>query len=218
MTITSRPHPLAEERLEARVEQAIKIAPWGHQTCLRRSHKQRRMIPPSLGGKGARGLGRKRVMPERDEMGPVIRKQHVDPIKLQRAKELRRAMTPAEKLLWNALRTNHLHGAHFRHQQIIAGFIVDFYCHAARLAVEVDGEAHRGQEEYDAERDQVLAGQGIQVLRVTNEDVERRLPDVLRRIGAYLSPNPSPPRGARNMTHSAMCLLPPSLPGKGSGG
>ncbi|HEY7021833.1 MAG TPA: DUF559 domain-containing protein [Ktedonobacterales bacterium] len=86
------------------------------------------------------------------------------------------------------MRANRLHGYHFRRQQVMAGFIVDFYRHAARLAVEVDGAAHNGQEAYDAERDQALAGYGVRVLRVSNSDVERHLPTVLERIGAILTP------------------------------
>ncbi len=54
-----------------------------------------------------------------------------------RARELRREMTPAEKVLWQELRGNKL-GLHFRRQQIIAGFIADFYCYAASLIIEVD--------------------------------------------------------------------------------
>ena len=50
-------------------------------------------------------------------------------------------MTPAEKILWQELRANKL-GVHFRRQQAIAGFIVDFYCHKAGLVVEVDGDIH----------------------------------------------------------------------------
>jgi very-short-patch-repair endonuclease len=134
-------------------------------------------------------------MPKQSESGRVVRGQPIDPVKLARAKEMRRAMTPAETLLWKALRTNQFHGYHFRRQQVIAGFIVDFYCHAARLAVEVDGAAHTGQEAYDAERDQVLAGHDVRALRIPNEDVERRLPDVLTLIAAHLSPNPSPNEG-----------------------
>jgi very-short-patch-repair endonuclease len=68
----------------------------------------------------------------------IIPGQKVTKEKLQRAKELRREMTPAEKLLWNELRANKL-GVHFRRQQVIAGFIVDFYCHKVGLVVEVDG-------------------------------------------------------------------------------
>ncbi len=54
-------------------------------------------------------------------------------------------MTSAEKLLWQELRANKL-GVHFRRQQVIAGFIVDFYCHKADLIVEVDGETHDPQQ------------------------------------------------------------------------
>jgi very-short-patch-repair endonuclease len=57
---------------------------------------------------------------------------------------------------WQHLRANQLNGLHFRRQQIIDGFIADFYCHVARLVIEVDGEIHQQQAEYDAERDRVL--------------------------------------------------------------
>ena len=76
----------------------------------------------------------------------IIPGQRVTKEKLQRAKELRRDMTPAEKILWQELRGNKL-GIHFRRQQIIAGFIVDFYCHKAALVVEVDGDVHDLQKE-----------------------------------------------------------------------
>jgi very-short-patch-repair endonuclease len=91
-------------------------------------------------------------------------------------------MTPEESMLWTALRTNKLHGFHFRRQQIIAGFIVDFYCHAAGLVVEVDGTIHQRQQEYDAERDQVLASHGLRILRIGNDEVKHNLAGVLARI------------------------------------
>jgi len=78
----------------------------------------------------------------------IIPGQTVAKEKLQRAKELRRDMTPAEKILWGKLRGNKL-GVHFRRQQIIAGFIVDFYCHKAALVIEVDGDIHDLQQEED---------------------------------------------------------------------
>jgi len=112
----------------------------------------------------------------------IVIGQKVDPVKAQRARELRRAMTPEEKPLWQALRTNKLHGFHFRRQQVIAGFIVDFYCHAAGLVIELDGEVHEQQREYDAERDRVLAARGLRVLRFTNDVLKHRMADVLRRI------------------------------------
>jgi very-short-patch-repair endonuclease len=58
----------------------------------------------------------------------IIPGQRVTKEKQERARELRRDMPPAEKILWDKLRANKL-GVHFRRQQVIAGFIVDFYCH-----------------------------------------------------------------------------------------
>lgn len=112
----------------------------------------------------------------------VIRGQIVDPVKAQRAKELQRAMTREEAMLWSALRANRLGGLHFRRQQIVAGFILDFYCHAAGLAVEVDGGVHQLQDEYDAQRDAVLAAHGIRVMRIPNEEVRSDFATVLSRI------------------------------------
>ncbi len=112
----------------------------------------------------------------------LVRGQRVGPVKAQRSKELRRQMTQAESILWAALRTNRLAGYHFRRQQLIAGFIADFYCHAARLVVEVDGSVHRQQAERDAGRDAVLAAHGLRVMRVSNEEVQSNLAGVLARI------------------------------------
>src|SRR5258707_1243130 len=54
-----------------------------------------------------------------------------------------RKMTPAERRLWKALRRNALDGLHFRRQQVIEGYIADFYCDAAKLAIELDGAVHQ---------------------------------------------------------------------------
>ena len=128
----------------------------------------------------------------------IITGQKIDPAKLEQAKALRRHMTPAEKRLWSALRRNQLDGFHFRRQQIIDGFIVDFYCHAAGLVVEVDGPVHEGQKEYDAERDRVLAARGLRILRFRNQEVMNDLEGVLACIRAAchdLLPTPPPARG-----------------------
>jgi len=91
-------------------------------------------------------------------------------------------MTPEEKILWEHLRDRRLNGLKFRRQQVIEGFIVDFYCHAAGVVVEVDGAVHRAQTDYDRERDRLLTARGLRVLRVTNTDVRERLDEVLKRI------------------------------------
>jgi very-short-patch-repair endonuclease len=109
--------------------------------------------------------------------------QKISAQKLERAKQLRREMTPAETLLWQELRGNKL-GVHFRRQQIIAGFIVDFYCHQAALVIELDGGVHQSLEQAQADllRDKVLRGLGLRVVRFKNDEIATRLPQALRRI------------------------------------
>ncbi len=114
----------------------------------------------------------------------IVIGQRVDPAKVERSKELRREMTPAERILWQQLRANQLNGLHFRRQQIIDGFIVDFYCHAAGLVIELDGSIHRQQADYDAERDKILTAHGLRVMRFKNDEILRNLKNVLARIQA----------------------------------
>ncbi len=98
------------------------------------------------------------------------------------AEQMRREMTPSERLLWQQLRANRLGGLHFRRQQVIAGFIADFFCHAAGLVVEVDGGVHADRQEYDAERDHVLASHGLRVLRLANGALKADLEGTLQTI------------------------------------
>jgi very-short-patch-repair endonuclease len=100
----------------------------------------------------------------------------------ERARELRKNMTNAEKILWEKLRHNQLNGLQFRRQQIINPYIVDFYCHAKALVVEVDGDIHDLQQDYDAERSSYLIARGFHILRVTNDDVNKNLGTVLQKI------------------------------------
>jgi very-short-patch-repair endonuclease len=111
----------------------------------------------------------------------IIPGQTVTKEKLQRAKELRRDMTPAEKILWQELRANKL-GVHFRRQQVIAGFIVDFYCHKAALVIEVDGDIHDLQQEEDARREKVLREMGLRIVRFRNEEVVKNLSAVVGNV------------------------------------
>ena len=115
----------------------------------------------------------------------IIPGQRVAIAKLQRARELWQEMTPAEKALWQELRANRL-GVHFRRQQIIAGFIVDFYCHRSALVIEVDGDIHDLQQEDDARREDVLREMGLKVVRFRNDEVIQNLPMVLRKISELL--------------------------------
>jgi very-short-patch-repair endonuclease len=111
----------------------------------------------------------------------IVTGQKVTKEKLERAKELRREMTPAEKILWNELRANKL-GVHFRRQQVIQGFIVDFYCHKAGLVVEVDGDIHDLQEDEDERREKALSALGLRIVRFGNDEVVRDVSAVVGKI------------------------------------
>ena len=112
----------------------------------------------------------------------IVRGQAVREGMRDRARQLRREMTPAEKRLWAELRNNRLDGFHFRRQQVIDGYVTDFYCHAAALVVETDGPAHDLQPEYDSERNDLLERRGLLVFRVRNERVMHNLEAVLDEI------------------------------------
>ena len=112
----------------------------------------------------------------------VVRGQAVTQEKIELAKKLRRDMTEAERTLWQSLRANHLDGLHFRRQQIIDGYIVDFYCFRTGLVVEVDGDIHDLQIEDDEARETALTRRGLHVIRFRNDEVLTQLPDVLQRI------------------------------------
>ena len=116
----------------------------------------------------------------------IIPGQKVTKEKLERAKELRREMTPAEKRLWQEVRAKKL-GVRFRRQQVIAGFIVDFYCHRSALVVEVDGDIHDLQEEEDARREKVLREMGLRIVRFRNDDILKDLPAVVENIKGLVS-------------------------------
>jgi very-short-patch-repair endonuclease len=102
--------------------------------------------------------------------------------KFREARRLRREMTDSERRLWTRLRRNQLNGLHFRRQHVLFGFIVDFYCIKAKLAVEVDGGVHLDQKQQDVIRDGILSSKGIEVFRVTNEQVDRSIEDVIKKV------------------------------------
>lgn len=111
------------------------------------------------------------------------------------ARSLRENQTDAERLLWACLRRGQLEKLRFRRQQPVGPFILDFYCHRARLAIELDGGQHLLPEHAarDRERDRYLMRHGIRVLRFYNDQVLNRLPDVLAEIHRQLlAVKPSP--------------------------
>jgi very-short-patch-repair endonuclease len=112
----------------------------------------------------------------------IVSGQRVTAVKQARAKELRGEMTPAECKLWSRLRAGRLEGFHFRRQQVIEPYIVDFYCHQAALVVEVDGSVHLEQQAYDQQRERDLQLSGLRVVRFLNTDVNQNFEGVLEEI------------------------------------
>lgn len=138
--------------------------------------------PPLRGGTG-RGL---------PPVPDIVLHQPVKPEKLAFAKRLRREMTAAEARLWQRLRAGRLGGFHFHRQRVIGRYIADFYCARAGLVIEVDGDSHAGQEEYDRERQAQLEARGLRVIRFTNDEIHQQLDAVLFTImeACYKSANP----------------------------
>lgn len=102
----------------------------------------------------------------------------------QAAWRLRGQMTPAELVLWEALRDRRLLGLRFRRQSPVGQFVLDFYCPACRLVVELDGGVHDTQAAADAARTELLGAYGLRVIRFPNERVFSDLPAVLEAIAA----------------------------------
>ena len=107
------------------------------------------------------------------------------------ARRLRRNMTPAEQKLWQALKGKKLAGLKFRAQHPVGLFVLDFYCPARKLVVELDGDVHGEQADYDEVRTQQLEAYGYRVIRFRNEQVLEDLPSVLERILEAARESPS---------------------------
>ena len=98
------------------------------------------------------------------------------------AKKLRDKMTPSEKILWERVKSKQICGLRFRRQHPIFFFIADFYCHQVRLVIEIDGEIHFQQKEYDDGRSAEMEKYYIKVIRFTNSEVENKTDDVINII------------------------------------
>jgi very-short-patch-repair endonuclease len=117
----------------------------------------------------------------------------------ERARRLRKSMTPQEVKLWVHLRDWRALGYHFRRQRPHRSFIVDFVCLKHNLVVEVDGAPHgfRSRAVRDATRDGVLRSDGLRVFRFWNDEVDHNLHGVLETILAALGHQGTPPTALR---------------------
>jgi len=107
-----------------------------------------------------------------------------EPHQFKYARELRREMTRAEKVLWEKLRARRFLNLKFRRQHPILEFIADFYCHELKLIVEADGKYHEENDAkyYDSERTKELIGYGYSVIRFSNEEIINEIDNVLRQL------------------------------------
>jgi len=101
---------------------------------------------------------------------------------LEKALILRNRLTEAEILLWERLKGKQILGYRFRRQHPINIYIVDFYCHSAKLVVELNGGFHKKQKEYDRERTKDLKMYGLKILRFYNSEIEMNIDDVVLKI------------------------------------
>jgi type I restriction enzyme M protein len=123
------------------------------------SQGEREFVLPSTSGRGAGGEGKKK---------PALPEQL-----LSHARELRTNQTDAEKLLWQLLRNRRIEDTKFRRQHPVNNYILDFYCNALKLAIELDGSQHLEEKgkAYDEKRTQTLNQHGIKVLRFDNRQM-----------------------------------------------
>ncbi|EDZ95587.1 protein of unknown function DUF559 [Limnospira maxima CS-328] len=167
---------------------------------------QETLTPLSSSGRGAGGEGKYWEVP------PALKKKMTEV-----ARQFRKEPTPSEHILWQGLRGRKLEGRKFRRQQPIGVFIVDFFCGAERLIVEVDGGIHKSQQEADQQRQELLESLGLRVIRLSSELVETNLDEALAVIrqafGPHpLTPSPKPGEGGQET------LTPLSSSGRGAGG
>jgi very-short-patch-repair endonuclease len=102
------------------------------------------------------------------------------------AELLRKNMTPAEVKLWDQVRKKQL-GVRFKAQHPLSFFVVDFYCHKAKLVVELDGPIHRFNSQYDDSRQSEIEQLGIMVLRFKNEEVVNDIERVIKKLQTIIN-------------------------------
>jgi very-short-patch-repair endonuclease len=145
----------------------LKIIQRAHQNAKKATTPALRLTPPHL-RRGLRG-GRKAMAVHYNK----------STMKLQR-KALRNALSKAERIMWNHLSRRQMNGYKFRRQHSVDQYVIDFYCPALKLAIEINGDSHFmfGAEEQDRIRQEHIESFGIQFLRFTNEEVIKNIDGV----------------------------------------
>ncbi len=153
--------------------------------------------PPSPGGGGSdsyplppgEGGRRPGEGPDRPTVRPALDTELRD-----FARKLRQEHTDAEQLIWRLLRDRRLNGRKFRRQHAVGPYVLDFYCHEAKLAVELDGGQHNeeGERRRDERRSEFLASKGIKTLRYWNHEALADTESVLEAIVLAIGEDPHP--------------------------
>jgi len=112
----------------------------------------------------------------------IDKRLRIHPEIRKRATQLRHPLTSAEKRLWSVIRNRQSGGFKIRRQVPVGPYIVDFYCAEAQLVIEIDGDKHADQINYDNYRTAWLEAQGYTVIRFQNTDILHRLSEVTSEI------------------------------------
>ena len=124
--------------------------------------------------------------------GKLLARTRMSRRTLHRARTNRKTLTPAETILWSALRAKQLDNLKFTKQAVFDPYIADFACRSAKLIVELDGDSHAFRERQDARRTAFLEELGYRVIRFLNAQIFENLEDVLATIARAASQAPSP--------------------------
>jgi very-short-patch-repair endonuclease len=140
--------------------------------------------------KSRRPFHMKNKQPHDPNPSGVVFLQKVNNYKLSQARALRKNMTPEERMFWERVRANRFMGLQFRRQQIVEGFIVDFYCNKARCVVEIDGGIHNNpkQKAIDQHRKAVFKSRGLTEIRFTNKQIQENISGVFEQLRKMIEP------------------------------
>lgn len=105
-------------------------------------------------------------------------------VKIQLAREFRKNPTRSEKIMWNALRSRQFLNLKFRRQYLQDGYLIDFYCHKLKLAIEIDGSVHLEKEQamYDKERQKIIEQSNVRFIRINSAAVEININKILKKL------------------------------------
>ena len=116
-----------------------------------------------------------------------------DPELTRRAQAMRREKTEPETRLWLQLRAKRFEGVKFRNQKVVGRYIVDFAANDPKLVIELDGDTHAFQAEYDDARTRFLESEGYRVLRYTNAEIMQNLDGVVTDLAGAIEEMRRPP-------------------------